>query len=33
VCYNCQLVEAVPAEVHDRVMHYIVTPQGVAKRP
>ena len=33
VCYNCQLVEAVPAEVHDRVMHYIVTPHGVAKRP
>lgn len=33
VCYNCQLVDAIPAEAHDRVMHYVVTPKGVAKRP
>ena len=31
VCYDCQLVDAIPAEPHDRVMHYVVTPGGVAK--
>ena len=33
VCYNCQLLPHIPAEAHDKVMHYIVTPQGVVKRP
>lgn len=33
VCYNCQFVDNIPAEPHDRVMHYIVTPEGVMKRP
>ncbi len=33
VCHNCQLVDTIPAEPHDRVMHYIVTPKGVAKKP
>ena len=32
VCYNCQLQEAIPAEAHDKVMHYIITPQGVIKQ-
>ncbi|MBR5844568.1 MAG: 5-formyltetrahydrofolate cyclo-ligase [Bacteroidaceae bacterium] len=31
VCYECQLVPAIPAEPHDKVMHYIITPEGVVK--
>ena len=30
VCHRCQLVDTIPAEPHDRVMHYIVTPDGIA---
>ena len=33
VCYNCQLLPHIPAEPHDKVMHYIITPEGVVKRP
>ena len=33
VCYNCQLVDNIPAEPHDRIMHYIVTAQGIARKP
>lgn len=31
VCYKCQLVEQIPAEPHDRIMHYVVTSEGLAK--
>lgn len=31
VCYNCQLVPTIPAEPHDKLMHYIITPDGVLK--
>lgn len=31
VCYKCQLAEQIPAETHDRVMHYVVTAEGLAK--
>lgn len=32
VCYNCQLLPSIPAEAHDKVMHYIITPEGAVKR-
>lgn len=32
VCYNCQLQPAIPAEAHDKIMHYIITPEGIVKR-
>ena len=31
VCYKCQLLPSIPAEAHDKVMHYIITPDGIAK--
>ena len=31
VCYKCQLVEQIPAEAHDRTMHYVATSEGFAK--
>lgn len=33
VCYNCQLVDAIPTEPHDHIMQYVVTPQGIVKQP
>lgn len=31
VCYKCQLAEYIPAEAHDRAMHYIATAEGFVK--
>lgn len=31
VCYKCQLAPEIPAEAHDRTMHYVATAEGFAK--